>query len=196
MLLERPRRSDPVAKLQPHGQTIRGAGALHPRRGQQHMIVLLSLNEEWQTNLSKSRESSWWHKGKHALWELRREVKPNHRDWEKDKETWRRWFEAAPKHWLYLACQGFSEQRREPLEKQLQFRHCYQNLAKRKHGCRKVRVYPMECSQWLERDPSNSWDKSLVLKSFSEERTSWGALQSLQRSQQHAPLPCRPNPRT
>ena len=47
-------------------------------------------------------------------------------------------------------------------------------LATGKYGCRKVRVYPTECSEQLGRDPSKiGSSKSLVLKSFSGEGTLW-----------------------
>ena len=46
------------------------------------------------------------------------------------------------------------------------------NLATGKYRCTKVEVYPVECSQKLERDPSNNVScESLVLKSA--EGTLW-----------------------
>ena len=60
-------------------------------------------------------------------------------------------------------------------------------------GHKKVRVYPEECGQQLGTDPSkNGSSKSLVLKSFSGERTLWDSSLPVSLTVWDTPVLCTP----
>ena len=69
-------------------------------------------------------------------------------------------------------------------------------MATGKYGCRKVRVYPADCSHQLGRNPSRRGrpPKCLLLKSFSGEGTLWdlSLLVTIALARWDTPAPCTP----